>query len=73
MDVVMSPDAIELYRLILAEGPRFPDLVKKPSTATSITRCAPSGAQSDREAPVERESVMHLGHYRSIREARHAA
>jgi AcrR family transcriptional regulator len=28
MDVVMSPDAIELYRLILAEGPRFPDLVK---------------------------------------------
>jgi hypothetical protein len=28
MDVVMSSDAIELYRLILAEGPRFPDLVK---------------------------------------------
>jgi AcrR family transcriptional regulator len=27
MDVVMSPDAIGLYRLILAEGPRFPDLV----------------------------------------------
>jgi AcrR family transcriptional regulator len=28
MDVVMSPDAVELYRLILAEGPRFPELVK---------------------------------------------
>jgi AcrR family transcriptional regulator len=28
MDVVMSPDAIELYRLILAEGPRLPHLVK---------------------------------------------
>jgi AcrR family transcriptional regulator len=27
MDVVMSPDAIGLYRLILAEGPRFPGLV----------------------------------------------
>jgi AcrR family transcriptional regulator len=27
MDVAMSPDAIGLYRLILAEGPRFPDLV----------------------------------------------
>jgi AcrR family transcriptional regulator len=28
MDVAMSPDAIGLYRLILAEGPRFPDLAK---------------------------------------------
>ncbi len=28
MDLVMSPDAIGLYRLILAEGARFPDLVK---------------------------------------------
>ncbi len=28
MDLVMSPDAIGLYRLILAEGSRFPDLVK---------------------------------------------
>jgi AcrR family transcriptional regulator len=27
MDVVMSPDAIGLYRLIVAEGARFPDLV----------------------------------------------
>lgn len=27
MDVAMAPDAIGLYRLILAEGPRFPDLV----------------------------------------------
>jgi AcrR family transcriptional regulator len=26
MDVAMSPDAIGLYRLILAEGPRFPEL-----------------------------------------------
>jgi hypothetical protein len=24
----MSPDAIGLYRLILTEGPRFPDLVE---------------------------------------------
>jgi hypothetical protein len=29
MDVAMSPDAIGLYRLILAEGPRFPDLVNR--------------------------------------------
>ena len=29
MDVAMSPDAIGLYRLLLAEGPRFPDLVKR--------------------------------------------
>jgi AcrR family transcriptional regulator len=29
MDVAMSPDAIGLFRLILAEGPRFPDLVKR--------------------------------------------
>jgi AcrR family transcriptional regulator len=28
MDVAMNPDVIGLYRLILAEGPRFPDLVK---------------------------------------------
>lgn len=27
MDVAMNPEAIGLYRLILAEGPRFPDLV----------------------------------------------
>jgi AcrR family transcriptional regulator len=27
MDVVMNPDAIGLYRLILAEGPRLPDRV----------------------------------------------
>jgi AcrR family transcriptional regulator len=27
LDVVMRPEAIGLYRLILAEGPRFPDLV----------------------------------------------
>jgi hypothetical protein len=27
MDVVMKPDAVGLYRLILAEGPRFPDPV----------------------------------------------
>lgn len=29
MGVVMSPAVIGLYRLILAEGPRFPDLVKR--------------------------------------------
>jgi AcrR family transcriptional regulator len=29
MDVAMCPDAIGLYRLILAEGPRFPDLVER--------------------------------------------
>jgi TetR/AcrR family transcriptional repressor of mexJK operon len=27
MDIVMNPDAIGLYRLILAEGPRLPDRV----------------------------------------------
>lgn len=27
MDIVMSPDAIGLYRMILAEGPRLPDQV----------------------------------------------
>lgn len=29
MDVAMSPAAIGLFRLILAEGPRFPDLVNR--------------------------------------------
>ena len=29
MAVAMSPDAIGLYRLVLAEGPRFPDLVRR--------------------------------------------
>jgi AcrR family transcriptional regulator len=28
LDVAMAPDAIALYRLIVTEGPRFPDLVK---------------------------------------------
>jgi len=28
MDVAMNPEAIGLYRLILAEGPRFPELVR---------------------------------------------
>jgi AcrR family transcriptional regulator len=28
MDVVMAPDAVALWRLIVAEGPRFPELVK---------------------------------------------
>jgi AcrR family transcriptional regulator len=28
LDVAMAPDAISLYRLIVAEGPRFPELAK---------------------------------------------
>jgi AcrR family transcriptional regulator len=28
LDVVMAPDVIALWRLIIAEGPRFPELVK---------------------------------------------
>jgi AcrR family transcriptional regulator len=28
LDVVMAPDAIALWRLIISEGPRFPELVK---------------------------------------------
>jgi AcrR family transcriptional regulator len=63
MDVVMAPDAVALWRLIVAEGPRFPELVKdvyrvgNDRVAARLAKALRTWATQGRVRPVDPDRI----------------
>lgn len=63
LEVAMAPDAIALYRLIVAEGPRFPELVKdvyrvgQDRVAARLAKALRTWATRERICPVDPDRI----------------